>query len=59
LTLVESKEEEDKVVEVKDLRFVVGSQLSQQLEGAKIDYRNSFLGSGFAITADTAPQGSC
>ncbi|SDC69971.1 MULTISPECIES: hypothetical protein [unclassified Candidatus Frackibacter] len=59
MTLVESKDEDDKVVEVRNLKFVLSEKMEEQLEGATIDYKKSFFGSGFAITGGNQPQGSC
>jgi|GEM_PF-1229977 len=59
MTLVESKDEDDQVIEVNDLKFVLSEKILKQLEGAKIDYKKSFFGSGFAISGGNQPQGSC
>ncbi|SJZ41134.1 hypothetical protein [Selenihalanaerobacter shriftii] len=59
MTLVESKNDDDELVEAKGLKFILSSKIVDQLNGAQIDYKKSFFGSGFAITGGNQPQGSC
>ncbi|MGM0471766.1 MAG: hypothetical protein ACQEQI_05725 [Bacillota bacterium] len=50
MTLVESKVDGDKVIEVDDLKLALKPKLLDNLEEGKIDYADSIFKRGFVIT---------
>ncbi|MBM7625084.1 hypothetical protein [Sporohalobacter salinus] len=50
MTLVESKDDEDKLIEIEGFEFLLNPEIIDQLKGAEIDYKSSFFGSGFSVT---------
>ncbi len=51
MSLDETKEDHDSVLAVDDFRFVLDQKVAGQLKNAIVDYKKSFFGEGFSITA--------
>lgn len=54
----EKKDKEDKVLEVKGVKFFIDSSSMDMMKGSKIEYVESLQGSGFKISNPNA-HGSC
>lgn len=59
MSLEETKEEHDKLVEVDGFRFVIDPQAQNHLNNITIDYRSSLLGKGFVISNGGSGGGCC
>jgi Fe-S cluster assembly iron-binding protein IscA len=57
MSLEETEELGDTVVEVEGIRFVLDPQAFKYAEGATVDYRQSIFGKGF--TVKTSLGGNC
>ncbi len=57
MSLEETKEEHDAIVETSGFSFLLDPRAQVYLENGTIDYRKSIFGEGFSITS--AMGGSC
>jgi iron-sulfur cluster assembly accessory protein len=53
---VDTKNEDDQLVSVGELSFIIDGNSSDALEGASIDYVEDVMQQGFKIEAPNAPQ---
>jgi|TARA_B110000014_G_scaffold249359_1_gene224591 iron-sulfur cluster assembly accessory protein len=54
---VDTKTDEDTLISIGDLNFIIDGDSSESLEGASIDYVEDVMQQGFKIEAPNAPQG--
>ncbi|MDQ3226595.1 MAG: iron-sulfur cluster assembly accessory protein [Chloroflexota bacterium] len=57
MTVEESAEEGDEVVEMNGVRLLVDNFSAMYLEGAQVDYVNSLMGGGFTVHNPNAVSG--
>ena len=51
MSLEETKEEHDQVLDVGGFSFLIDPRAQKYLDGGTIDYRKSIFGEGFSITS--------
>jgi iron-sulfur cluster assembly protein len=49
MSIEETAEEDDHVIEVEGVRLLVDQFSASYLEGAEVDYQNSLMGGGFTV----------
>ncbi|MSQ42001.1 MAG: iron-sulfur cluster assembly accessory protein [Dehalococcoidia bacterium] len=52
-------QDQDAVIEVRGIRFILDPLAAEKLEGGSIDYVDDVMRKGFAIEAPNAGGGSC
>lgn len=57
MSLEETEEQDDTIIDVDGIRFVLDPQAFKWAEGATVDYKKSIFGKGF--TVKTAHGGNC
>lgn len=57
MSLEETEEEGDTIVEIEGIRFVFDPHVVRHAKGATVDYKKTFFGKGFSIS--TRYGGDC